>query len=107
MDYADQYLQLARGAKTESMEAIALSYKAQAFLQSGRIEEARNIFNEAIEKLENLGSRLELARALVQRARTLRALDQESLAREDLALARVIFEDCGAVNGYNHEGESG
>lgn len=103
--YADQYLKLTREAQTEFMEAATLRYQGQALLQKGSLEEAKGKLDEAVVKLEGLGSRLELGRALIQRSLTFRKLGQLPRASDDLARARSIIEECGAVNGYNQEGE--
>jgi tetratricopeptide (TPR) repeat protein len=103
--HVDRYLQLTRAAKTEFMEASALRYQGQAFLGLGRVDDAKHTLDEAVTRLENLGSRLELGRALEQRASTFQALDQLAFARVDSARARTIFQECGAADGYNQDGE--
>lgn len=103
LNYANQYLQLTRDSNTKSMEAVALRYQGQTFLQQGKLEDAKRSLDEAVAKLENLGSKLELGRALVDRSHTFQALEQLGMASEDRSRSQSIFEECGAVNGYNDE----
>ena len=67
-------------------EAMALKARAQLHTARGYEEAARRDLDAAIEILERLESRLELARTLVVRG-----------GDKDLERARDLFEACGAA----------
>ncbi len=62
----------------------------------GDYEKAVEIYQESIDILSNLGSQLELGRALYQRGRMLNIKNQTDAADKDLEYARLIVEDFGA-----------
>jgi tetratricopeptide (TPR) repeat protein len=70
--------------------------RGQILTELGDHEKAAEIYQESIDILSNLGSQLELGRALYQRGRMLNIKNQTDAAGKDLENARLIFEECGA-----------
>jgi tetratricopeptide (TPR) repeat protein len=58
-------------------------------------------FDDAIEKLETCGSRIEWSRALEDRARILRESGREADAAADEARARALRDECGLAPWYD------
>ena len=70
--------------------------RGQDLTELGDDEKAAEIYQESIDILSNLGSQLELGRALYQRGRMLNIKNQTDAAGKDLKNTRLIFEECGA-----------
>jgi tetratricopeptide (TPR) repeat protein len=100
LDDAEQAVseQLARTRETGSLHAkgVALRTQGQILAAQQRWDEAARAFDEAIAQLDELDSRLELGRALQQRAALRRAIGQPELARADAEQACALFEACEA-----------
>jgi tetratricopeptide (TPR) repeat protein len=87
---------LAREAGALHNEAVALRVQGQVYTAQERWDEATQVLNTAIAKLEQLESRLELGRALYHRGLLRRALGQGDASQADARRALSLFEDCGA-----------
>jgi tetratricopeptide (TPR) repeat protein len=77
-------------------EGVGLRVQGQIYSTQGRWDEAERAFDAAIARLDELGSRLELSRALYWRASLRQAGGLADLARADAARALALFEACGA-----------
>ena len=77
--------------------AIAFRVEARALVSAGRWDEATTAFGSAISELERLGYRLQMGRALVQRADMWQQCDDLKQARADAESAAAIFKECGAA----------
>jgi hypothetical protein len=106
LDYSNRYLQLTRESRTEAMEAVALRYRGHALLHQGMFEDAKRSLDEAVSKSEDLGSKLELGRALQGRSHVWQALGEVDMGAKDHSRAQSIFDECGVLNGYNLGGVS-
>jgi tetratricopeptide (TPR) repeat protein len=95
-DYAASYLMLAGETGSLHREGIALRLQGQIALAQGLQDDAGRAFDAAVGRLEELGSRLELGRALYQRSRLRQAQGQPDQAHADLGRARALVEACGA-----------
>jgi tetratricopeptide (TPR) repeat protein len=95
-DRVTEYLALARATGSLHYEGMALGFQGGIAAAQGADEEALRAFEAAIARLEELGSRLELGRALAQRALWWQAQGQTERAQADAARAQAIFEACGA-----------
>ncbi len=89
-------LAMARDAPSRHYEAVARRVQGQIFSARKQWREARLAFDEAIATLDELGSRLELARALYQRGILRQAQDAVDAAHADWARARTLFGEMGA-----------
>ena len=90
-------LELAREAGSRRYEALALRVQGQILAAREPGETASRAFDDAIAALEDLGSRLELGRALYHRGLLRRTLGQRDAAQADLVRARAIFAETGAL----------
>ena len=90
------YLTLTREAGVLHNEAVALRVQGQIYAAQERWDEAGQVFDTAIVKLEELESRLELGRALYQRGLLRSTLGQTDAAQVDARRALSLFEGCGA-----------
>jgi tetratricopeptide (TPR) repeat protein len=77
-------------------QALALRVKGQVYTVQERRDEATQVLDTAIAKLEELESRLELGRALYRRGLLRDALGQRDAAQADAKRALSLFESCGA-----------
>jgi tetratricopeptide (TPR) repeat protein len=97
LDEAEQrseaILEVARRADMPHWEAMLLKVRAQLHLARGEDEAARGDIDAAIEIFEEIGSRLELARALVLRG-----------GDGDVERAHELFEACGALGDLPRSG---
>jgi tetratricopeptide (TPR) repeat protein len=91
------YLTLARDTGGLQYEGIALRVQGQIYAARQRRDEAGQVFDMAIARFEELGSRLELGRALYYRSALRRAQGQVDAGRADAERARALFEACGAM----------
>jgi tetratricopeptide (TPR) repeat protein len=91
------YLALTRETGILQHEGIALRVQGQIYAAQQRWDEAGQAFDTAIARFEDLGSRLELGRALYYRSSLRRAQGQVDVGRVDADRARALFEVCGAV----------
>jgi tetratricopeptide (TPR) repeat protein len=94
-DRAASYLVLAREAGSLHYEGIALRRQGQIALAQGLLDDAGRAFDAAVGRLEELGSRLELGRALYQRSRLRQAQGQPDQAQADAERACTLLEACG------------
>jgi hypothetical protein len=90
------YLALARLAQSSYFEGLALRVQAQILAAHHADAAALDAANQAITALEATDTRLELGRALYQRALLRHRLEQPAAARQDLARAHELFAACGA-----------
>jgi tetratricopeptide (TPR) repeat protein len=78
------------------MAGIVERYEGQCRAARGDRAGAAEAFDRAVEILERIGTRLELARGFHMRGRARRAAGDAAGAREDLTAAHALFETCGA-----------
>jgi tetratricopeptide (TPR) repeat protein len=90
------YLSMARKTGSLHREAVALRVQGQIFMAVEGWDAASRALDTAITRLEELESRLKLARALYQRGILRQILNQMDLAQTDARRAYALFEDCGA-----------
>ncbi len=93
---AVEALELARRAGSRHYEALALRVQGQILASQDSAEAASQVFDQAIAILAEMGSRLELGRALYQRGLLRRRLGAANEAQVDLVRARAIFDESGA-----------
>ncbi|HZQ08556.1 MAG TPA: AAA family ATPase [Anaerolineae bacterium] len=89
---------VAERGKAPHRLALARRVQGQIALAQQDWETAGARLDEAIEVFQELGSRLELARALGTRAKMWEKRGNEDAAKLDDERAAVLFEECGAVN---------
>ncbi len=92
---------LAQRAGAPGPLAIAFRVEARALVAAGRWEEATAAFTSAIRELERLGCRLQLGRALFQRAEMWQQRHDREQARADVESAAAIFKECGAARDHD------
>jgi tetratricopeptide (TPR) repeat protein len=97
LDCIDEYLALARQAGSRYFEGLALRVQAQILAAHHQADAARIAIDQAIAALEATDTRLELGRALYQRALMRRRPDQPEAIHLDLVHARELFAACGAL----------
>jgi tetratricopeptide (TPR) repeat protein len=90
------YLSLARETGSSHYEAVALRVQGQIFTALEDWDAAGRALDMAINRLDLLESRLELARALYQRGILRQILNQMVLAQADATRAYALFERSGA-----------
>jgi len=93
---AAEILTLTREAKSRHLEAVARRVQGQIYAAQQSWEQAARAFDEAIAILEELGSRLELGRAVEQRGMLRQMQGRTDIARQDLGRAQAIFDATGA-----------
>lgn len=91
------YLSLARQSGSPHYVAVGLRVQGQILAAQERWDEAAQVFDTAIARLDELGSRLGLGRAMYQRGLLRKALGQTDAAHADATHACKIFEACNAV----------
>ncbi|UCC65327.1 MAG: hypothetical protein JSV36_09915 [Anaerolineae bacterium] len=96
VEVAERTLTLAREAPSPHIEAATRRVQAQILVAQGAWDEAARCFDDAIAGLEQLGSRLELGRALYRRGQTQAKRGQVDNARASLTRSLSIFQDCSA-----------
>jgi tetratricopeptide (TPR) repeat protein len=89
-------LTLTRDAGSEHFEAEALRVQAQIRGAQGQNEQAGELFKQAIQIFERLGSRLELGKALYFFGQAQMEWGEKQSARETIERALQIFQECKA-----------
>jgi class 3 adenylate cyclase/tetratricopeptide (TPR) repeat protein len=89
-------VELARDARSRHYEAVALRVRGQILSSQNLWDGAAHAFDEAIDILEQQGSRHGLGRALYHRGIMRQTQGEMKSARRDLARACAIFVDIGA-----------
>jgi tetratricopeptide (TPR) repeat protein len=95
-EVVEKTLALAKEAPSLHTEAVTRRVQAQLLAAQGAWEEAMHVFDKAIVQLEQLGSRLELGRALYHRGKTQAKHRQVDVARASLTRAQEMLQDCSA-----------
>jgi len=95
-EVVERTLILAREAPSPHFEAVTRRVQAQILAAQGLWDEAAHGFDQAIALLEQLGSRLELGRALYHRGEMRAKRGESDGARASLTRALEIFQDCSA-----------
>jgi tetratricopeptide (TPR) repeat protein len=96
---ADQAVAVAEFANAPHYLAVARRVHGQILVVRERHDEALRMFDDAIAVLDGLGSRLELARALYQRALLRQTRGERGAASADATRARDEFAASGAARG--------
>jgi len=92
----DEYVTIARFAQAPHPYAKAKRVQGQVHAVQQAWDAAGHGFDEAVAKLDELGSRLELGRALYHRGVMWRSRGDATATRADLTRAREIFHEIGA-----------
>jgi tetratricopeptide (TPR) repeat protein len=92
-----QAIEVTGGARALHYTALARRVQGEIFVARGDLDAASAEFDQAIETLTRLGSRLELGRALRCRASLRASKGDGAGARADAAQAKEIFAATGAV----------
>ncbi len=92
----EKTLIMAREAPSPHIEGHTRRVKAQILAVQGSWDEAARAFDQAIVQLDQLGSRLELGRALYHRGEMQAKRGKVEGARVSLTRALEIFKDCRA-----------
>jgi class 3 adenylate cyclase/tetratricopeptide (TPR) repeat protein len=95
-----EQLAMTRLANARHYEGLALRVHGQILARRGMWDDAAHTFGEAVRTLEDLGSRLELGRALYHRARAGRAGRLAVQEQADVERARDIFGALGAARDH-------
>ncbi len=90
-------MEIARSAGSRHSVAVGRRVEGQLLMARGSQGEAGAAFDEAVETLDELGSRLELGRALFYRGKFRAGGGDGDMGRADLERAREIFATAGAV----------
>jgi DNA-binding SARP family transcriptional activator len=96
VEIVERTLTQSREAPSRHIEAVARRVQAQILAAQGAWDEAARCFDEAIARLEQLGSRLELGRALYHRGTMQADRGEAQDARTSLARALEIFQASSA-----------
>lgn len=94
---AGQAIALAELGRAPHYLALANRVQGQVFVAQRKGEDAMRAFDNAIAAFEQIGSRLEHARALCHRAALLHNCGEDANARADALRARDAFAAMGAV----------
>jgi DNA-binding SARP family transcriptional activator len=97
MDCITEYLALARRAESRYFEGLALRVQSQILAAHHHAAAAISAVDHAIAALEATDTRLELGRALYQRALIRRRFDRTEAMHQDVKRARELFTACGAL----------
>jgi tetratricopeptide (TPR) repeat protein len=97
IDCITEYLALARQAESRYFEGLALRVQSQILAAHHHDAAAIDAVDQAIAALEATDTRLELGRALYQRALIRRRLDHTEAMHQDVKRARELFAACGAL----------
>jgi tetratricopeptide (TPR) repeat protein len=97
MDCITEYLALARRSESSYFEGLALRVQAQILAAQHHDAAAIAAVDQAIAALDATDTRLELGRALYQRALMRRGPGHTEAMRQDLKRARELFAACGAI----------
>jgi tetratricopeptide (TPR) repeat protein len=95
-EVVERTLVLAKEAPSPHIEAVTRRVQAQILVAQGAWDQAARCFDDAIARLEQLGSRLELGRALYHRGEMQAKRGEADGARGSLTRALEIFQDCSA-----------
>jgi tetratricopeptide (TPR) repeat protein len=77
-------------------QAVMTRIEGQRRVSAGDAAQAEPTFSRAVEMLEPLETRIELARALYERGRAHRMLGNRDAAQDDFRRAQELFARCGA-----------
>ncbi|MDD3827995.1 MAG: AAA family ATPase [Anaerolineae bacterium] len=91
------YQPLVERAGSAHFVALATRARARILAAEGAEREAVQALDAAVDGLAALDSRLELGRALYDRARLLQATGDDGRAGQDLERAVALFQRCGAI----------
>ena len=94
---ADELRVIAEAAQTDPLLGAARQSEGHAHAAAGRLDQAREAFDDAVQLFGRAGLPFEAARARVALGRTLRDLGRADAARRDLGLARERFAALGAA----------
>jgi tetratricopeptide (TPR) repeat protein len=97
MDCITEYLALARQSESRYLEGLALRVQAQILAADHQNSAAIDAVDQAIAALEATDTRLELGRALYQRALMLSQPYQAQAIHQDVQRARELFAASGAL----------
>ncbi len=92
----DEYVTIARFAQAPHPSAKAKRVQGEVHAAREAWESAGQAYDDAVAHLDELGSRLELGRALYHRGVMWRSRGNASAARADVTRAREIFREIGA-----------
>ncbi len=95
-EIVERTLTMAREAPSPRIKAVTRRVQAQILATQGAWDEAARGFDDAIAQLDQLGSRLELGRALYHRGEMQTKRGEMDAARASLRRALEIFKDCRA-----------
>ena len=95
-ELVERTLALAREAPSPHIEAVTRRVQAQILAAQDSWDKAERAFDDAIAQLDELGSRLELGRALYHRGEMQTKRGETDAARASLTRALGIFQDCSA-----------
>jgi DNA-binding CsgD family transcriptional regulator len=93
---ADELSEIAESAGTDPLRGAARVAEGYALAAAGRLDDARQAFDDAVALLGRPGLPFEAARARVALGKTLRELGRGDAARHELELARSRFAALGA-----------
>jgi tetratricopeptide (TPR) repeat protein/predicted Ser/Thr protein kinase len=93
----ERFLSAARAVDSVHYVAVARGAEGQRMLARGDGSGAIQALDEAVVTLRDIGSRLELGRALVRRSLVHGEIGHSSEARRDREEARAVLGQCGAV----------
>jgi tetratricopeptide (TPR) repeat protein len=97
MECINAYLALARQSESKYFEGLALRVQAQILAAQHHDAAAQIAADQAIAALEATDTRLELGRALYQRALMRGRPDDTEAIHQDVQRARELFAACGAL----------
>ena len=92
----DEYVTIARFAQAPHPSARAKRVQGEVYAAREAWDSAGQAYDDAVAHLDELGSRLELGRALFHRGVMWRSRGNTSAARADVTRAREIFREIGA-----------
>jgi DNA-binding CsgD family transcriptional regulator len=102
---AAELSEIAASAGTDPLRGAARAAEGNAHAAAGRLDQARDAFDEAVQLLGRAGLQFEAARARVALAHTLRDLDRGEAAGHELKVARERFASLGATAEERAAGE--
>lgn len=97
MDTITEYLALTRQSESRYLEGLALRIQAQILAAHHNSDAALSTIDQAIAALEATDTRLELGRALYQRALMLGRVEHTEAMHQDVLRAHKLFAACGAL----------
>ena len=96
----DEYLRSTEEIRSSHWNAIGLRVYGQLQAAQGHWEAAGQTIDQSIDRLERLGTRLELGRSFYHRAMIYRKLGQAEAAKSAATQARSLFESCQAQRDF-------